>query len=132
MMTARTLLGALGACTLLSVAGGAAAASVAASRHNRLVKAEPAVEGTVSASPKQIRLWFKEAPEAKVSGITLLAVRGTDSTAVPLGPVHGTDAATSIAADLPKPISSGRYAVRWRTSGKDGHVIRGQFGFTLQ
>ena len=128
-MTARTFLGALGACTLLS---GAVAASVPASRHNRLVKAEPAVEGTVSASPKQIRLWFKEAPEAKVSGITLLSVRGKDSTAVPLGPVHGTDAPTSIAADLPKPIPSGRYAVRWRTSGKDGHVIRGQFGFTLQ
>lgn len=128
-MTARTLFGALGACTLLS---GAVAAAVPASRHNRLVKAEPAVEGTVSASPKQIRLWFKEAPEAKVSGITLLSVRGKDSTAVPLGPVHGTDAATSIAADLPKPIPSGRYAVRWRTSGKDGHVIRGQFGFTLQ
>jgi copper resistance protein C len=131
-MTVRTLLGALGASTLLSVASGAVAASVPASRHNRLVKAEPAVEGTVAASPKQIRLWFKEPPEASVSGITLLSVRGKDSTAVPLGPVHGTDAATSIAADLPKPVASGRYAVRWRTAGKDGHVIRGQFGFTLQ
>jgi methionine-rich copper-binding protein CopC len=128
-MKARTLLGAMGACTLLS---GVVAASVPTARHNRLVKSEPAVEGTVSAPPKQIRLWFKEAPEAKVSGITLLSVRGKDSTAVPLGPVHGTDAATSIAADLPKPIASGRYAVRWRTAGKDGHVIRGQFGFTLE
>jgi methionine-rich copper-binding protein CopC len=131
-MTTRRFLLALGACTVLGAAGGAATASAPSARHNRLVKAEPAVEGTVSAAPKQIRLWFKEAPEAKVSGITLLSVRGTDSTAVPLGPVHGTDAATSIAADLPKPIGSGRYAVRWRTAGKDGHVIRGQFGFTLQ
>ena len=67
-MTVRTLLGALGACSLLSIGGRGVAASVAASRHNRLVKAEPAVEGTVAASPKQIRLWFKEPPEASVSG----------------------------------------------------------------
>jgi methionine-rich copper-binding protein CopC len=118
-------------CTLLTASSGAWGGT-AAMRHNRLVKAEPAIEGTVAASPAAIRLWFKEPPEPAVSSIALLRVAGADSTLVALAPVAATDDKTSIAAAVKAPLAGGRYAVRWRTAGRDGHVIRGVFGFTVK
>lgn len=96
--------------------------------HNRLVKSAPADKSTVAA-PKEIRLWFAETPEPALSRITLLTA---DSTPVATGKVRKTDDPLSIAIDVAGPIPAGPYLVRWRTSGKDGHVIQGIFGFTVR
>ena len=103
-----------------------------ATRHNRLVRAEPGVESQVATSPAAIRLWFKEAPEPTVSSIALLRVAGSDSTPVPLAPAKAGREAGSLEAGVTRPLTSGHYAVRWRTAGRDGHVIRGEFGFTVK
>jgi methionine-rich copper-binding protein CopC len=110
------------------VVGLSAAAPLSGARHNRLVKAEPGVDSTVAASPKQVRLWFKEVPELAVSSIKL-----ADAAARPYatGSVTATSDKTSIAVAVTVPLPAGKYTVTWKTAGVDGHVIRGSFGFTV-
>ncbi len=105
---------------------GTAAAPVA--RHNRLVKAEPGTDSTITKSPAQVRLWFKEPPELAVSSIKL---SDAAATLIPTGEVRATDDKTSIAVPVTAPLAPGKYTVTWKTAGADGHVIRGSFGFTL-
>lgn len=105
-----------------------AAVPTSAARHNRLVKAEPGVDSTVTKSPGQIRLWFKEPPELAVSSIKLT---NAAATLVPTGEVRATDDKASIAVAVTAPLPAGKYTVTWKTTGTDGHVIRGSFGFTV-
>lgn len=101
---------------------------IPAARHNRLLRSEPAADSTVTA-PREIRLWFSERPVARLSGITLQAA---DSSRVPLGAVRATDDPRSITAPVEAAMAPGRYAVTWRTSSADGHVVRGRFTFTVR
>jgi hypothetical protein len=96
--------------------------------HNKLVKSTPAKDATVTA-PKEIRLWFAEKAEPGLSSITVV---GADSSKVATGKVKATDDPLSIAVDVTGPIKAGSYVVRWRTSGADGHVIRGSFPFKVK
>ena len=113
---------------LASILTLSATAPVFGARHNRLVKAEPAVESTVTKSPAEIRLWFKEPPELAVSSIK---VADADGKAFATGEVKATDDKLSVAAPVTAPLPDGRYTVTWKTAGSDGHVIRGSFGFTV-
>ena len=96
--------------------------------HNKLVKSTPAKDAVVAA-PKEIRLWFAEKAEPGLSSITVI---GTDSSKVATGKVKATDDPLSIAVDVTGPMKPGGYVVRWRTSGTDGHVIRGSFPFAVK
>ena len=96
--------------------------------HNQLTKSQPAKATTVS-TPTEIRLWFREPSEPALSGITLL--RASDSSKVVLGKVARTDDPLSIRANVPTTLTAGSYLVQWKTSGGDGHVIRGSFPFTV-
>ena len=96
--------------------------------HNRLVKSTPADQSTVTTAPKEIRLWFAEAPEPALSRVALMTA---DSTPVTTGKVRKTDDPLSIAVDVTGAMPAGRYLVRWRTSGADGHVIQGTFRFSV-
>jgi methionine-rich copper-binding protein CopC len=95
-------------------------------RHNRLLKAEPAVDTTVSVAPTRVRLWFKEPAELAVSSIK---VTGADGTPVATSAVQVADSATSIAVAFRAPVRPGAYQVSWKTASSDGHVIRGSYGF---
>lgn len=96
--------------------------------HNRLVKSSPADKATVSPAPKEIRLWFAEKPEPALTSITLVAA---DSSTVATSKVRKTDDPLSVAVDVTGAMKPGGYTVRWRTSGDDGHVIRGSYRFTV-
>ncbi len=98
-------------------------------RHNRLVKAEPAVDATVSVAPTRVRLWFKEPAELAVSSIK---VTGPDAAPVATSAVQVADSATSIAVAFKEPVRPGAYQVSWKTASSDGHVIRGSYGFVLR
>lgn len=113
---------------LASLVALSAAASPSGARHNRLVKAEPAVDSTVAKSPSQVRLWFKEPPEVAVSSIK---VADAAAKTVPTGEVKATEDKLSIAVSVTSPLPAGKYTVTWKTAGADGHVIRGSFGFTV-
>ena len=98
--------------------------------HNHLTKSVPAADASVKESPKQVRLWFNERPEVSFSSITVL---GPDSTKLDvIGKAQATDDTLSVAADLTKPLAKGHYTIVWRTAGKDGHAVRGRYGFSVE
>jgi methionine-rich copper-binding protein CopC len=96
--------------------------------HTHLVKAEPGVSATVKEAPKQLRLWFNEAPEVALSGATLLRADNSPVTTIKLG---ATDDTLSVAGAIPVTLETGSYQVLWRTSSKDGHAVRGKYTFTI-
>lgn len=101
--------------------------TAAAPLHNRLKKSTPKADQVLMEAPAAIRLWFEEKPELAFSRIALVGPAG----AKPLGKVRSTDDPLSVAADLKASLPAGAYTVEWRTAGKDGHVIKGSFQFTL-
>jgi hypothetical protein len=96
--------------------------------HNHLTKSTPRADATVTSSPPEIRLWFAEKPEPALSTITLVA---PDSSRVELGKVRATDDPLSVTADVRRTLRPGKYLVRWKTAGKDGHAVRGSYSFQL-
>ena len=53
--------------------------------HTHLVKAEPAVDGTITEAPKQVRLWFNERPEVALSSAALLSSDSAPVARITLG-----------------------------------------------
>ncbi|HEX9755511.1 MAG TPA: copper resistance CopC family protein [Gemmatimonadales bacterium] len=102
--------------------------SAGAVLHNRLTKSAPAKDEVLAGPPTAIQLWFSEPTEPALSGITLL---GPGRTKVVLAKVHKTDDPRSIVADIKDSTPIGVYTVDWRASGRDGHVIRGSYRFTI-
>jgi methionine-rich copper-binding protein CopC len=104
------------------------ATSAGALLHNRLTKSAPKKDEVLPSAPTSIRLWFSEPPEPALSAITLL---GPGRTRVVLSKARKTDDPLSIVADIKDSTPIGVYTVEWRASGKDGHVIRGNYRFTI-
>lgn len=114
--------------TLACLAVPALAVPASALFHTRLEKSTPAKDAALAAAPTEIRLWFNERVEAKLSTISVV---GSDSSKVALGAVKATDDPMSIAAPVTGAMTPGTWIVRWRTAGKDGHAVRGSFSFSI-
>jgi len=99
-----------------------------ASMHTHLEKASPAIDGTVTEPPKELRLWFNEKPEVALSGATLLKADNTPVATVKLG---ATDDTLAVAGPIPVTLEPGKYIVAWKTASRDGHVVRGKYSFTF-
>jgi copper resistance protein C len=112
--------------SLISLMALALGASVAAALHTHLVKAEPAVDATVSEAPKQIRLWFSERPEVALSSAVVLT---SDSAPVARIAMSRTDDTLSVAGPLTVTLAPGKYLVVWKTGSPDGHAVRGSYSF---
>ena len=112
---------------LTSLAAAMVTTSLAAALHTHLVKAEPAVDGTVSEAPKQVRLWFNERPEVALSSALLLS---SDSAPVAKISLSKTDDTLSVAGAVPVSLAPGGYIVVWKTGSADGHPVRGSYKFT--
>ncbi|HMA03801.1 MAG: copper resistance protein CopC [Gemmatimonas sp.] len=99
--------------------------------HARLVRAEPAVNDTIAATPRAVRLWFSEPVELGLSRIRVVRVGGdTVKTSVLR---HEGDAATTAALDLATPPSApGTYVVMYRVVSRDGHPTSGSYNFVLK
>lgn len=115
----------IGLATLLTVA----TAVPAIAFHNHLTKSIPAVDEQLTSSPKTIRLWFAEKVEAKFSSITLMRA---DSTKIETPKPVATDDPKSITTDVATVLPPGKYLIRWRTAGDDGHAVRGTFSFLVK
>ncbi|MEO7043133.1 MAG: CopD family protein [Gemmatimonadaceae bacterium] len=117
-----------GLAVLISV--GLIAAPRAAFAHARLVRSAPAAGASVTSAPKMIQLWFSEAPDARLTIVTITAgdgrVAGLEKfEAVP-------DTAISVRAVIDGVLASGVYTVAWRTvAADDGHPSKGSFTFTV-
>src|SRR5579884_4199229 len=96
--------------------------------HAVLVRASPAPNARLTASPPEIDLFFSEALDRRFSTIQ---VRDASNTLVNTHGVRFTTDPTEM--DLPLPIlKSGYYVVEWTTVSKvDGHKLQGSFPITL-
>jgi putative copper export protein/methionine-rich copper-binding protein CopC len=106
-----------------------AALATPASAHVTLVSSSPAADEVVTVAPMHVRVTFSGRVEARYSSLTVLAPDGSQ---VPTGGVMfagGSDREFMVA--IPPVNVPGRYTVRWRTAGADGHVLEGSFFFVL-
>ena len=108
---------------LLGISGPAAAMF-----HIHLDKSAPAKNQELTEPPKEVRLWFSEKPEVRLSTITL---QGADSAKVVLSKPSPTDDAHSVVSKVTGAMGPGTYLVKWKTAGKDGHAIRGSYTFSI-
>ena len=96
--------------------------------HFALSKSTPTADSSVD-SPTEIRLWFTEAPEAKMTSIRLIGADGE--------PIHTADVTQdeaderSFGVAIEHALSSGTYTVAWRAIVADGHVVRDDYQFTV-
>ncbi|MCI0433008.1 MAG: copper resistance protein CopC [Gemmatimonadetes bacterium] len=97
--------------------------------HLRLIRSVPAADTTVTASPSALHFFFSEAPDSKGSSVTIADGAGK---AGALGkPAPDAKDPKLFVVPVPEPLASGAWKVSWRVLAKDGHVVRGDFAFTV-
>ena len=98
-----------------------------ASAHAQIDATTPAANSVLEAPPVEIRIDFDAEVEVDLASIQLFASSARE---VDLGVVrHGADR-TELVAAVPQ-IGDGLYAVVWRATSTDGHVVEGGFAFTV-
>lgn len=112
----------------LVFAVGAAGAAAANAFHFALNRSAPAADATVSA-PEEVKLWFTQAPQDNSVAIRLIdsggaAVQTSEPTVDP-------EDVMAVSVKPSAPLAAGGYTVSWRGIGDDGHVVRGEFGFSV-
>jgi methionine-rich copper-binding protein CopC len=100
-----------------------------ASAHAVLQSSDPAAGSTLEASPMQIRLHFNEPVEPAFTAVRLAGPGGTE-VATGKASVDQADGRT-VVLPLP-PLAAGTYKARWSTTGRDGHRMKGEIGFTVK
>jgi len=88
--------------------------AVSALAHAHLVRATPAVGGTVQTPPSEVTLRFNEKLEAAFSSVVI-----RDSTG------------TLMRVPLQQPLAPGVYKVEWKAMSADTHKIDGNFTFKV-
>ena len=98
-----------------------------ADAHAGLVSSTPAASSVLDASPPLIALDFDENIDTPLTSIQLFDQAGKT---IAIGtPVEGADA--SIVESTVPTIETGTYAVVWRVSSADGHIVAGAFSFQI-
>lgn len=117
-MTRRMMLG--------LAAGLALTMSVTVLAHMKMARSMPAADST-GAKPAKVQIWFTQAPDKAVSRITLSGAAGD----VKLGALTiGAD--KSMSAAVEGAMGDGAYKVAWQAAGDDGHVMKGEYTFTVR
>lgn len=103
----------------------------AAAFHAHLVRADPAVNDTIAATPRTVRLWFSEPVELGLSRVKIVREGGDTLKTSMLR--HDGSAATTAALDLAAPPTApGTYVVTYRVVSRDGHPSSGSYRFVLK
>lgn len=100
-----------------------------ASAHPFLRRSSPAASDTLATGPSQLRLVFSEPIELRFTRVQLLGPTGPLGSLGPLRTVP--DSLGTILAGIDGVLAAGRYVVRWQVAGDDGHIVRGEFAFTV-
>lgn len=109
------------ACGVVLTGGGTAFA------HASLVSSSPAANSVLETGPDAIVLDFDEAIESDLASIVLY---DGDSRPLDVGaPVAGAD--DTIVSVAAPDLADGLYAVVWRVTSSDGHVVDGAFSFQV-
>jgi copper resistance protein C len=103
--------------------------AVAALAHAHLVRATPAVGGTVHTPPSEVTLRFNEKLEAAFSSVVVRDQTGKQVDKGD-GAVDKSDR-TLIRVPLQQPLGPGVYKVEWKAMSADTHKIDGNFTFKV-
>ncbi|MDX1579919.1 MAG: copper resistance protein CopC, partial [Gemmatimonadota bacterium] len=118
----------LGAATVLWASTGFAPAA-ATGLHLELDKSAPEAGAVLAESPSSVTLWFTQAPQ--MAGTSVRLVSGGEP--LDLGDaVASEDDPKIIVLAISEPLADGEYTVVWRAMAADGHVVRGDFPFTVR
>ena len=113
----------------LAVLAVAAPAARATALHFHLVKSMPRTEAMLETAPTEIKLWFSEEPQ---EGATSLRLVGPGDEMVELGEVaRSKDDASMVFAKVSGQVPMGVSKIMWRAMGRDGHVVRGEYTFSV-
>lgn len=113
----------------LAAALGASPREASSALHLRLIRSEPAADTTLATPPAAVRLWFSQRVEANVTSVR---VTGPGDASLDVAPVVVDTAPKGpVVAAIRGTVAPGRYVVAWRTMARDGHVIKGDFTFTV-
>jgi methionine-rich copper-binding protein CopC len=103
--------------------------TVSALAHAHLIRATPAVGGTVNTPPSEVTLRFSEKLEATFSSVVV-----RDSTGKQVDKGDGTvdkGDRTVMRVMLQQPMAPGVYKVEWKVMSADTHKIDGNFTFKV-
>ena len=112
--------------TLISAAALMVAVAIPVLAHMHVQKTMPATDSTVTMIPKMVQVWFNEAPDMKVSKMTLTGPSGPVELAAPMA------MGNSLAAEIKGVLADGTYTVAWQSAGDDGHLQKAEFKFTVK
>jgi methionine-rich copper-binding protein CopC len=115
------------------VAAAAALASImgapAALAHTRLEASSPQADSVVSPAPARLRLQFSDPLELPFSKIKLVDEQGAviHPSRIEAEPAHPNTLVATVPA-----LHAGAYRVQWSTVTRDGHKVKGEFGFRVK
>lgn len=96
--------------------------------HPQIVSAEPAPDAQLDAAPHSVRITFNEPIEEAFASVQVFDATGR---AVDRGDGgRAPDDPRALHVSLP-PLDPGVYTVAWQAMGRDGHLVKGYFAFTL-
>jgi len=96
--------------------------------HTHLTKSSPEKGAVLSAAPTQVNLWFTNKVDAEWSSIKVFDASGNRVDKEAVTNAEGMD---NLRIEL-KPLSPGKYEVKWSGVSGDGHRVKGSFSFTVK
>ena len=112
-----------------------------AARHLHLLASTPAADATLNRSPSEIRLIFSA--RVTVASLNLHEAGGrraalgrvklsvSPRVSIGQGPDSVVHNAGVVVAVVPQTLKPGRYELRWKAAGSDGHAVHNHFAFTV-
>lgn len=100
-----------------------------ATAHAFLDRAVPSVGGTVSGSPRELRLYFTQGVVTAFSHVHVVSDAGSE---IPTGKlVTDPSDKTIVIVRLGRALPRGTYTVSWHVVSVDTHSSQGTFSFTV-
>lgn len=106
----------------------AAVAAVWAPPHFALTKSMPEADSSTP-SPEHIQLWFTQAPQE--GSVTVRLVDAGGDLVETGDPMRNGEDPKLMELAVGHALGAGAYTVAWRGIGDDGHVVRGEFAFSV-
>ncbi len=99
-----------------------------ASAHAIMVKSSPEKESSSNVIPNKVEVWFDDNVGPKYTSLAVVNTKGerVDKGDGALETFDKSHLVTNL-----KPISAGRYGVRYRVQSADGHIVTGKFFFEI-
>jgi methionine-rich copper-binding protein CopC len=96
--------------------------------HAIMVKSAPAKEESTNVIPTKVDVWFDDNVGPKYTSLAVVNTKGerVDNKDGALTSMDKSHLSTTL-----KPLTPGRYGVRYRVQSADGHIVTGKFFFEI-